>query len=59
MSGISNDWIGAAVSFHNILNVLWAGWGKRAASLESKLLQNLMTMGEEVLYAVFLDIWKD
>ena len=59
MSRIFNHWIEAAVSFHNILNRLCPGWGTRNASLEYKLLQNLMAMGEEILYRVFLGLWKD
>ena len=58
MSGVVNPWIGAAVQFHDVLHGFQAGWRMGNAFLEVKLLQHPMAIREEVLYKVFLDLWK-
>ena len=47
-----------AVQFHGILHGFWVGRGMGTASLEAKVLHQLMGMREEVLYEVFPDLWK-
>ena len=48
----------AEIQFHNTLYGFPTGRGTRNASFEAKLIQQLMTMREEVLYDIFLDIHK-
>ena len=43
-SGIVNCQIRAAVRFHEVLNGFRVWWGTGTASLESKLIQKLITM---------------
>ena len=50
--------IGAEVQFHNVLHGFLAGWGMGTASLEAKLLRQIMETREEVLYELFLNLWK-
>ena len=57
--GVVNLCIGAAAKFHDMLHGFMAGRGTWNASLEDKLLQNLTSTREEVLYEVFLGLWKD
>ena len=46
------------ISFHDILHGFQACCGTVTASLEEKLLQQLMDMREEVLYSIFLELHK-
>ena len=39
--------------------MFWEGHGTGTATLETKLLQQLTSMREAVLFEVFMDIWKD
>ena len=55
---VINRRIRAAVKFHGVLHGFWVGWGMGTASLETKLLQQLTDMREEVLYKVFLNLRK-
>ena len=48
--GVINQWIGAAVQFHNVLHGLQVGWGTGTTSLKAKLLQKLTKIREEILY---------
>ena len=48
----------AAIFFQENLHGFWAGQGTGTAALESKLLQQLTSMREAVIFKVFLDIWK-
>ena len=48
----------ASITFHNILHGFQAGRGMGTASLEAKMLQQLVAMSQEVLYAIFLDLHK-
>ena len=45
-----------SIAFHGILRGFWAGCGTGTASLEAKLLQQLMAMRKEVLCTIFLDL---
>ena len=58
MSGIINQQIGTAFRFHDVLNGFQKGPGMVTTSLKANLLQQLTDMREEVLYEVFLDLWK-
>ena len=40
------------------LHGFWAGRGTGTATLEAKLIQQLASMREEVLYVIFLDLQK-
>ena len=53
MLGVINHHIGAAVQFHDKLHGFRVVRGTGTASLEAKLLQQLMEMREDILYKVF------
>ena len=53
LSGVINRQIGVVVQFHNVLHGFQAGQETGTTSLESKLLQQLTEMKEEVLYGIF------
>ena len=48
----------ASITYHNFLHGFRSGRGTGTATLESKLLQQLSAMREEVLYVIFLDLHK-
>ena len=48
--GVINRWIKVVVQFHDVLHGLRAGQGMVTSSLESKLLQQMTEMKEDVLY---------
>ena len=48
----------ASITFHDVLRGFQAGRSTGTASLEAKLLQQLASMREEVLYKIFLDLHK-
>ena len=58
MTGILNLRLTAAIQFHETLNGFCTSRGTGIASLEAKLLKQLMNMREEVLYEIFLGIHK-
>ena len=58
MKGILKCRLMAEIQFHDTLHGLRTGRGMDTASLESKLLQQLADMREEVLYGIFLNIHK-
>ena len=53
VTGILNLHLMSEIKFHNTLHGFYMGRGTGDASLESKLLQQLMDMREEVLYEIF------
>ena len=53
---ILNRRLMASITFHNFLHGFWAGRGTCTAILESKLIQQLAALREEVLYVIFLDL---
>ena len=55
---ILNHCMMAAIQYHDTLNKLFTRIGKGYASLEDKLIQQLMAMREELIYEIFLDIHK-
>ena len=56
--GILNCRLTASNTYHNFLHGFWAGRGSGTATLEAKLLQQLVAMREEFLYVIFLDLKK-
>ena len=46
------------ITFHDALHEFREGRGTGTATLEAKLLQQLSSMREEVLYVIFLDLTK-
>ena len=58
MAAISNWGLTASITFHDFLHGFRAGRGTGTDTLESKLLKQLGTLREEVLYAIFLDLIK-
>ena len=55
---ILNRRLTAGLKFHDALHGLREGHGTGMATLDSKLLQHLAAMREEVLYVIFLDPTK-
>ena len=53
---IINCRISSSIQFHDALHGFCAGRGTRTATLEAKLLQQLITMMDMVLHSVFLDL---
>ena len=49
----------ASITFYNLLHRFWAGRGTGTATLEDKLLQQLASLREEVLYVIFLYLHKE
>ena len=48
----------SSITFHNFFHVFRAGCGTVTTTLNSKLLQQLAVLREEVLYMIFLDLHK-
>ena len=46
------------ITYHEFPHIFRAGRGTSTATLEAKLLQQLASMREEVLYVIFLDLHK-
>ena len=55
---ILNRRITASITYHDFLHILRAGCGTGTITLEAKLLQQLLALMEEVLYVIFLDLYK-
>ena len=55
---ILNFRITASITFHDFLHGFRAGCGTGTATLEDKLLQQLASLREEVLYVIFMDLHK-
>ena len=47
-----------AITYHDALHGFWEGCGTGTATLDAKLLQQLVAMREEVLYVILLDLTK-
>ena len=58
VAAISNCQFTASITYHNFLHEFRAGCDTGTAILESKLLQHLAALREEVLYVIFLDLHK-
>ena len=48
----------ASINYHNSIHGFWAGCGTGTITLEVKLLQQVTTLREAVLHAIFLDLHK-
>ena len=55
---ILNRYITDSITYHEFLHGLQAGCGTGTATLEAKLLQQLVAMREEVLYILFMNLHK-
>ena len=55
---ILNFRLTASITYHNLLHVFRVGRGTGNSTLESKLLQQLAALREEVLYMIILDLKK-
>ena len=49
----------AYIVFHDVIHGFQVGCGTGTASVEAKLIHQLMAMREEVLYTIFLDLYKE
>ena len=58
VADILNLRITASTTFHNFLYRFWAGCTMGTATLEAKLLQQIATLREEVLYVILLELHK-
>ena len=58
VAAILNRTFTASITFHNFLHGFQAGPGTGTTTLEAKLIQQLASMREEVLYVIFLDLTK-
>ena len=58
VAAILNCRFTASITYHDFLHGLWEGRGTGTATLESKLLQQLAALREEVLYVILLDLHK-
>ena len=55
---ILNCHLRVAITLHGVLNRLQACRGMNTTSLMDRLIQQIMAMGEEVLYVIFLNLHK-
>ena len=55
---ITNISLSTAIYFHDVLHIIQVVNGIVTASIEVKLIHQLMLMREEVLYAIFLGLNK-
>ena len=55
---VRNLRLGAAITFHNVLHGFLSGCGMGNASLDAKLIQQLISIREEGLYTIFLGLHK-
>ena len=53
-----NHWINSTIYFHDTLCGFHSVQGTGTASLESKLLQHLTEMREDIIYEIFLGLRK-
>ena len=58
MATILIFWITASITFHDFLHGFRSVHGTGTTTLEAKLLQQLASLREEVLYIIFLDLRK-
>ena len=55
---ILNQRLTASINHHGFLHGLWADLGTGTATLESKMIQQLEALREEVLYVIFMYLHK-
>ena len=57
-AAILNLRLAASITFHDFLHGFWVVCGTGTVILETKLLQKLAVLREEVMYVIFLDLHK-
>ena len=55
---ICNCQLTAYIAYHNFLHGFWSGRVTGTATIDSKLLYQLVALVEEVVYMIFLDLHK-
>ena len=58
VAAILNRRLTVSITFHDFLCGFWAVRGTGTATLETKLLQQLAALREDILYMIFLDLHK-
>ena len=58
ISGIINLRLSSSVHIYDVLHGFHAGRGTGTATLEAKLLQNIISMRETVIHSIFPDLHK-
>ena len=59
VSSVFNCWLASSITYHYFIHGFWADHGTGTATLKGKLLQQLAALRKEVLYMIFLDLYKD
>ena len=57
-TSIINRRLNSAICYHDTLHGFWTGCGTKTATLEAKLIQQLINMRKAVLHTTFLVIQK-
>ena len=57
-TAIINRRFTASITYHDFLHGFRAGCGTGTATLEANMLQQLVSLREEVLYVIYLDLHK-
>ena len=55
---ILNSRFAASIIYPKSLHGFWSGCGTGTASLEVKIIQQIMAMREKLLHTIFLDLYK-
>ena len=58
VASIINLRLTASIVYHNFIHILRSGRGTGTATLKDKLIQQLVSMREDLLYVIFLDLHK-
>ena len=58
VAAILNYRLTASITFHDFLHGFWESCGTGTATLDTKMLQQLASLREEVLYVISLDRYK-
>ena len=58
VASILNFRVTASITYHEFLHVFQVVLGRGTITLEAKMLQQLASMREEVLFVIFLDLHK-
>ena len=58
LTGILNLCFTSVIQFHDVFHCFWANRGTGTTTLEKKLIQQLTSMREAVLYEIFMDLQK-
>ena len=55
---ITNYQFTASITFHDVLHGFQVGRGTGTATLKAKIIQELATMRQEVIYVIFMELHK-